>query len=80
MNWHFQTVVLEKTPESSLDYKEIKSINPKGNQLWIFTGKTDAAAEALILWPPDMKKRILDNREVGKQLIGGKETTYRWLI
>ena len=54
-NWCFQTVVLEKTLASSLDCKEIESINPKGNQLWIFTGRTDAAAEALILWPPDAK-------------------------
>ena len=49
-NWHFQIVVLEKTLESRLDYK-IKSVNPKGNQFWIFIGRTDAEAEAPILWP-----------------------------
>jgi len=47
--------VLEKTLESSLDSKEIKSVNPKGNQPWIFIGKTGAEAEALILWLPDEK-------------------------
>ena len=45
-NWRFQTVVLEKTPESPLDCKETKPVNPKGNQSWIFTGRTDAEAEA----------------------------------
>jgi len=52
-NWFLWTVVLEKTLESSLDCKEIKSVNSKGNQPWIFTGRTDA--EAPILWPPDVK-------------------------
>ena len=47
--------MLEKTPESALDCKEIKSVHPKGNQSWIFTWKTDAEAEAPILWPPDAK-------------------------
>ena len=51
-NWCFQTVVLEKTLESPLDSKEIKSINPKVNQPWIFIGRTDA--EALILWTSDV--------------------------
>ena len=53
-NWCFRTVVLEKTLESSLDYKEIKPVNPKGNQPWRFTGKTDAETEAPV-WPPDVK-------------------------
>ena len=57
-NWCFQTVVLEKTLESSLDSKEIKPVNPKGNQLWIFIGRTDAEAEAPILWPPDAKSPL----------------------
>ena len=48
-------MVLEKTLESSLDSKEIKPVNPKGNQLYIFIGKTDAEAEAPILWLPDVK-------------------------
>ena len=54
-NWCFQTVVLENTLESPLDSKEIKPVNPKGNQLWIFIGRTDAEAEAPILWLPDAK-------------------------
>ena len=54
-NWCFWTVVLERTPQSPLDSKEIKLVNPKGNQPWTFIGRTDAEAEALILWPPDAK-------------------------
>ena len=54
-NWCFWTVVLERTLESPLDGKEIKSVHPKGNQLWIFIGRTDAEAEAPILWLPDAK-------------------------
>ena len=57
-NWCFQTVVLEKTLESPLDSKEIKPVNPKGNQLWIFIGRTDA--EAPILWPPDAKSWLIE--------------------
>ena len=52
---HFQTVVLEKTVESALVCKEIQPVNPKGSQSWIFTRRTDAEAEAPILWPPDVK-------------------------
>ena len=55
-NWCFWTLVLEKTPESPLDCKEAKPVNPKGNQSWIFTGRTDAEAEAPVLWPPDVKR------------------------
>ena len=54
-NWGFWTVVLEKTLESPLDCKEIKPVHPKGNQSWILIGRTEAEAEALILWPLDMK-------------------------
>ena len=54
-NWCFLIVVLERTTESPLDSKESKPVNPKGNQPWIFIGKTDAESEALILWPPDTK-------------------------
>ena len=57
-NWCFQIVVLEKTLESSLDCKEIKPVHPKGNQSWIFIGRTDAEAEAPILWPPDEKSQL----------------------
>ena len=54
-NWCFWTVVLEKTLESSLDCKEIKPVNPKGNQSWILVGRTDAKVETPILWPLDVK-------------------------
>ena len=56
-NWCFWTVVLEKTLESSLDSKEIKPVNPKGNQFWIFIGRT--GAEILIFWPPDGKNWLI---------------------
>ena len=58
-NWCFWTVVLEKTFQSPLDCKEIKPVNPKGNQFWIFIGRTDAEAEAPIFWPPDAKSRLI---------------------
>ena len=54
-NWCFWTMVLEKTLESPVDCKEIKLVNPKGNQSWIFIGRTDAEAETPLLWPPDVK-------------------------
>ena len=58
-NWCFWLVVLEKTLESSLNCKEIQLVNPKGNQSWIFIGRTDAEAEAPILWPPNAKNWII---------------------
>ena len=58
-NWCFRTVVLEKTLESPLDCKEIKTVNHKGNQPWTFIGRTDAEAEALILWSPDAKNWLI---------------------
>ena len=54
-NWRFWTVVLEKTLERPLDSEEIKPVHPKGNQSWIFIGRTDSEAETPILWPPDAK-------------------------
>ena len=57
-NWYFWIVVLEKTLESPLDSKEIKPVNSKGNQPWILIGRTDAEAEAPILWPPDAKSQL----------------------
>ena len=57
-NWWFRTVVLEKALENPLDCKEIKAVNPKGNQPWIFIGRTDARDETLLLWPPDVKSRL----------------------
>ena len=66
-NWRFQIVVLEKTLESPLDSK-IKPVNPKGNQSWIFTGRTDTEAEAPILRPPDGKSWL-----IGKDPDAGKD-------
>ena len=57
-NWCFWTVVLETTLESPLDSKEIKPVNPEGNQPWIFIGRTDVEAEAPILWPSDAKSQL----------------------
>ena len=57
--WCFWTVVLEKTLESPLDCKEIQPVHPKGDQPWIFIGKTDAEAETPILWPPDTKNWVI---------------------
>ena len=67
-NWCLQTIVLEKTLESSLDSKKIKPVNPKGNQPWILIGKTDAEMEAPALWPPDVKKWL-----IGKDPDAGKD-------
>ena len=67
-NWCFQTVVLEKTLESLLDSREIKLVNPIGNQPWIFIGRTDAEAEAPVLWPPDAKSWL-----IGKDFDAGKD-------
>ena len=58
-NWCFWTVVLETTLESPLDCKEIQTFNPKGNQSWIFIGRTDVAVEISIFWPPDIKNWLI---------------------
>ena len=60
-NWCFWTVVLEKTLESPLDSKEIKPVSPKGNQSWIFIGRTDAEVEAPVLWPLIRRTDLLEN-------------------
>ena len=81
-NWYFWTVVLEKILESPLDCKEIKPVHPKGNQSWIFIGRTDAEAETPVLWPPDLKNWL-----IGKDPDAGKDwrreekgtTKMRWL-
>ena len=67
-NWCFWTVVLENTLESPLHTKEIKPVHPKGNQFWIFIGRTDAEAEAPMLWPPDAKNWL-----IGKDPDAGKD-------
>ena len=67
-NWCFWTVVLEKTLKSPLDCMEIKPVNPKGNQSWIFIGRTDAEAKAPVLWPPHVKNWL-----IGKDPDAGKD-------
>ena len=66
-NWCFWTAVLGKTCEGPLDCKETKPVNPKGNHPWVFIGRTDAEAGAVILWPPDTKNWL-----IGKDPGGGK--------
>ena len=63
---------LEKTLESPLDSKEIKPVNPKGNQLWIFIERTDAEAETPVLWPPDVKRQL-----TGKYPDAGKDWKHK---
>ena len=60
-NWCFWTVVLEKTLESSLDCKEIQPVHPKGDQSWVFIGRTDVEVEMPMLWPPDVKNLLIWN-------------------
>ena len=67
-DWYFWRVVLTKTPESPLDCKKIKPVNPKGNQSWIFIERTNAEAEAPIVWPPDVKNWL-----IGKDSDAGKD-------
>ena len=67
-NWRFWTMVLKKTLETLLDWKEIQPVNPKANQSWIFIGGTDPEAETLILWPPDGKNWL-----IGKDPVLGKD-------
>ena len=66
-NWCFWTVVLEKTLESPLDCKEIQPVHPKGDQSWVFIGRTDVEAETPILWPPDVKSWLIwEDTDAGK--------------
>ena len=67
-NWCFRIVVLEKTLENPLDSKEIKLNNPRGKKPWIFTGRTNADAEAPLLWPPNVKSQL-----TGKDPDAGKD-------
>ena len=76
-NWCFQIVVLEKTLESPVGCKEIKPVNPKGNQPWIFTGKTYTEIEAAIIWQSDAKSSLTDkNPDAGKDW--GQEEKRVW--
>ena len=78
-NWCFWTVVLEKTLESPLDCKEIQPVHPKENQSWIFIGRTNTEAEALILWPPDVKSRLIrKDPDAGKNWRQKEEGSKGW--
>ena len=78
-NWCFCTVVLKKTLETPLDCKEIQPVQPKGNQSWIFTGRTDAEAETPILWPPDGRTDSLEKPRCWARLkAGGEGYDRRW--
>ena len=75
-------MVLEKTLESHLDCKEIQPVNPKGNQSWVFTGRTDAEAEAPILWPPESRTDSLEKTLMLGKIEGRKrreQHRIRWL-
>ena len=74
-NWWFWTAVLERTLESPSDCKEIKPVSPKGNQPWIFIGRTDAEAEALILRSPDAKSRL-----IGKDIGAGEDRKFSFSL
>ena len=78
----FVTVVLEKTLENPLDWKEIQPVHPKGNQSWIFIGKTDAEAGTPILWPPDAKNWLSEKTLMLGKIGGGRRRgrqRMRWL-
>ena len=81
-NWFFETVVLEKTLESTLDCKEIQPVHPKADQYWVFIGRTDVEAETPILWPPDANSWLIwKHPDAGKDW-GQEEkgtTEMRWL-
>ena len=69
-------MVLEKTLASPLDCKEIQPVHPKGDQSWVFIGRTDAEAEASTLWPPDVKNGLIGkDPDAGKDKVGGERHT-----
>ena len=80
-NWCFWTVVLEKTPESPLDCKEIQPVHPKGDQSWVFIGRTDAEADTPTLWPPDVKNWLIGKTQMLGKMEGGRRgwQRMRWL-
>ena len=86
-NWCFWTVVLDKTLESPLDCKEIQPVHPKGNQSWVFTGRTDAEAETPILWPSGVKNLLIwkdpdagiDGRRRGQQRMRWLDGITNWM-
>ena len=81
-NWCFWTVVLGKTLESPLDFREIQPVQPKGDQSWIFIGRTDAVAETPILWPPDVKNWLIEKTLMLGKIEGRRRSGWqrmRWL-
>ena len=76
-NWCFWTVVLEKTLESPLDCK-IQPVHPKGDQSWVFIGRTDAEAETPMLWPPDAKNWLIGKDPVERLKAGGERDDRGW--
>ena len=80
-NWCFWTVVLEKILKSPLDCKEVKLVNVKGNQSWIFVGRTEVEVETQILWPPDAKKELIWKTLILEKIEGGRRGWQRmgWL-
>ena len=77
-NWYFWIVGTEKTLESPLDCKKIKPVNPKGNKPWIIIERTDAEAEALILWSPNAKSQLIGKRPRGWERLLAREGDDRW--
>ena len=78
-NWCFLTMVLEKTLQSPLDFKEIQPVHPKGNQSWVFVGRTDVEAETPIFWPPDAKSWLIwKDPDIGKDWRQERQRI-RWL-
>ena len=78
-NWCFWTVVLQKTLESPLDYKEMQQVHPKGDQSWVSIGRTDVEAETPILWPPDAKSWLIwKDPNVGKDWRQEEKGTRGW--
>ena len=81
-NWCFWTVVLEKTLESPLDCKVIQPVHPKGDQSWVFIGRTDVEAETPLLWPPDVKSWLIGKEPDAGKIEGRRRTGHqrmRWL-
>ena len=82
-NWCFWIVVLEKTLVSPFDCKKIKPVNPKGKQLWIFTGRADAEVKTPIFWPPDVKCQLTGKHSDVRKIEGKMRSEWqrmRWLV
>ena len=78
-NWCFWTVVMDKTLESPLDCKEIQPVHPKGDQSWVFIGRTDTEAETPILWPPHAKVDSLEKTLMLGKIEGGRRRGCQWM-